>query len=250
MATVDGLNNVPGNYEVKTPYGNKEDNQVSVDSFLQLMIAQLKNQDFMNPTDDTQYVTQLAQFATMQQMQELAYYSKTNYVMSLVGKDVTVASLSLGGSVNKVSGPVEKVVLSNNDFLIYVKGKGYTMNQIMTVDSPGSIANGDADNATKISVMLMNRTSTSASLRWDPPSQDPEVNEKYTYKVYYSENKEFDTVAQVKNGTLVGNTDASSTIMDINSLEPGKTYFANVVVTAPDGTERVYQKLTFTTKEA
>ena len=36
-------------------------------SFLTLLVAQLKNQDFMNPVDDTQYVTQLAQISTMQQ---------------------------------------------------------------------------------------------------------------------------------------------------------------------------------------
>ena len=58
-------------------YSRKEsDRQVSIDDFLVLMVEQLKNQDFMNPVDDTQYVTQLAQFTTMQQMQELAYNAK------------------------------------------------------------------------------------------------------------------------------------------------------------------------------
>ena len=33
---------------------------VTADDFLSLMVAQLTNQDFMNPVDDTQYVTQLA----------------------------------------------------------------------------------------------------------------------------------------------------------------------------------------------
>ena len=76
-------------------FTDDSDNGVSVDDFLNLMVAQLQNQDFMNPVDDTQYVTQLAQFATMQQMQELATYMKTNYVMSLVGKEVTAARFSL-----------------------------------------------------------------------------------------------------------------------------------------------------------
>ena len=67
-------------------FTDDSDNGVSVDDFLNLMVAQLQNQDFMNPVDDTQYVTQLAQFATMQQMQELATYMKINNVMSLVGK--------------------------------------------------------------------------------------------------------------------------------------------------------------------
>ena len=87
----------------------------------------------MNPMEDTAYVTQLAQFATMQQMQELAYYSKINYVVSLVGKEVTAAKLSVGGNVEKVTGEVEKVSLVNNEYTVYVKGKPYALSQIMQV---------------------------------------------------------------------------------------------------------------------
>ena len=37
------------------------------------MLNQLSNQDFMNPVDDTQYMSQLAQIASMQAMQEMAH---------------------------------------------------------------------------------------------------------------------------------------------------------------------------------
>ena len=42
---------------------------VSQNMFLQLLIAQLKNQDPTSPSDSTQFVTQLAQFQTMEQSQ-------------------------------------------------------------------------------------------------------------------------------------------------------------------------------------
>jgi flagellar basal-body rod modification protein FlgD len=35
--------------------------------FLQLLVTQLKNQDPANPADSTQFVTQLAQFTTLEQ---------------------------------------------------------------------------------------------------------------------------------------------------------------------------------------
>jgi flagellar basal-body rod modification protein FlgD len=35
--------------------------------FLQLLVAQLQNQDPSSPSDSTQFVTQLAQFQTMEQ---------------------------------------------------------------------------------------------------------------------------------------------------------------------------------------
>jgi len=42
---------------------------VDKNMFLQLLVAQLQNQDPLNPTDSSQFVTQLAQF---QQMEETA----------------------------------------------------------------------------------------------------------------------------------------------------------------------------------
>lgn len=40
---------------------------VTENMFLQLLVAQLKHQDPSNPADSTQFVTQLAQFQTMEQ---------------------------------------------------------------------------------------------------------------------------------------------------------------------------------------
>jgi flagellar basal-body rod modification protein FlgD len=43
-------------------------NQVTKDAFLQLLVAQIKNQDPLNPADGTQFLTQLAQFSELEQM--------------------------------------------------------------------------------------------------------------------------------------------------------------------------------------
>ena len=41
--------------------------QVTKNMFLQLLVAQIKNQDPMNPTDGVQFLTQLAQFQQLEQ---------------------------------------------------------------------------------------------------------------------------------------------------------------------------------------
>ena len=107
--------------------------QVSVDNFLELMVAQLKNQDFTNPVDDTQYIAQLAQFATMQSMQELNYYSQSNYVISMVGKEVTASKLSVGGKLETVTGVVTKVSLVDNQFAVFVGDEMFSLSQIMEI---------------------------------------------------------------------------------------------------------------------
>lgn len=45
--------------------------EASKDLFLKLLVAQMQNQDPFNPQDPTQYVTQLSQFTTMEQIMDL-----------------------------------------------------------------------------------------------------------------------------------------------------------------------------------
>ncbi|HET8588091.1 MAG TPA: flagellar hook capping FlgD N-terminal domain-containing protein [Nakamurella sp.] len=46
--------------------------QLGGDTFLKLMVAQLRNQDPMNPTDSTQFLAQTAQFTTVEKLTTMA----------------------------------------------------------------------------------------------------------------------------------------------------------------------------------
>lgn len=135
----ENIINSAGKDKVENPYGdavfsdNSED-ALNVSDFFSLMITQLTNQDFMNPVDDTQYLAQLAQFSTMQQMTELAKYSKTNYATSLIGKEVTVAKNSENGGIDDgdafITGIVDRVSIKNDTYYVQVNGVDYTLSQI------------------------------------------------------------------------------------------------------------------------
>ena len=110
-------------------FGDGDDKKVSMDDFLTLMVAQLKNQDFMNPVDDTQYVTQLA---------------KSSYVASLVGKNVSAAKFTVSGELKKADGVVEKISLLDGKFVIYVDGEAFSMDEIMEIkDKPAAEGSGE-----------------------------------------------------------------------------------------------------------
>ena len=237
----DGSTNV-GGIDVNTPYEDDKGG-VKVEDFLNLMIAQMTNQDFMNPTDDTQYVTQMAQFATMQAMQELSHYSQNSYVAGLVGKSVTVATLGLGGSVSSETGIVTKVNLSGDDYTITVNGKEYKLSQIMNVSSPDSTATQeDLDNAGKMTPVIMSEGKDSIKIRWDSPLTDEVASGELRYDVYYTTDGslDFTNLAGVKKGEMVGQN-MKDTELNITGLEPGKTYFINVVVRNQSGSQAVYQ---------
>lgn len=246
VPTVGDMYKPAGGLDVNTPYIDGDQDSVNVQDFLQLMIAQLRNQDFTNPVDDTQYVTQLAQFASMQQMQELAYYSKTSYAMGLVGQTVTVASYSIGGNVKRAVGAVEKVTLVDNEYMITVGGNDYRLNQIMSVGS----ASPDVEDTTKLTPILLKKNADSASVRWDPPTNDELDKDQFTYEVYYSEKSEFDTLDDVKKGKLAGTVKpGEEPTFNITGLEAGKTYYVNIIGRTPAGKETVYSKLVFETSK-
>lgn len=126
-------------------FTDKKQSAVSTEDFLSLMVAQMTNQDFMNPMDDTQFVTQLAQFSSMQMMQEMANYSKTSYVMSLVGKNVTAARITVSGNLEKETGPVQKITLTNNEFGIYVNDKKFSLEQLMEIGTTAETGSDATD---------------------------------------------------------------------------------------------------------
>jgi flagellar basal-body rod modification protein FlgD len=62
-AALSTLNSTPATTQVGANANNAQMNQ-----FLTLLVAQLQNQDPMKPTDPTQFVAQLAQFSTVEQL--------------------------------------------------------------------------------------------------------------------------------------------------------------------------------------
>lgn len=125
---------------------DENENALGLDSFLKLMVTQLTNQDFMNPVDDTQFISQMAQFSTLQAMSEMSSNMKNNYVLSLVGQEVTCAKFNVSGNLVKETGKVERVTLSDNEFALYVNGEKFTLSQIMELGKKGE-AKSDADEA-------------------------------------------------------------------------------------------------------
>lgn len=229
-------------------FSDKGTNELTADDFLQLMVQQLKNQDFMNPLDDSQYLSQLAQFSSMQQMKELAEYSKSNYVMSLIGKNVTVANISVSGTVNKDTGPVEKVSLVDNEYRIYVNGTSYTLNQIMEINQTTSGSDGGL--GVKNKSVTAKVTGTDVTLSWPLASSSDADKDTLKYSVYYSKNSNMTTVDDVlANGILLGKENRTAlTGEEIKGLDPDTTYFANVIVTDSDNNKYVYQRCTFRTE--
>lgn len=67
MSTINGVSN---STTISNPSASKtsKPDMVSQDSFLKLLVAQIKHQDPLNPADGTQFLAQLAQFSGLEQL--------------------------------------------------------------------------------------------------------------------------------------------------------------------------------------
>jgi flagellar basal-body rod modification protein FlgD len=108
---------------------------LSKNQFLQLMMAQLQNQDPMSPnsSDPTAYVTQLAQFTALEQQTNTAQST----AQSAASEQSTAALALLGHTVNYIdssgnsgSGQVQKVDFTSS-------GPSLTVNGVSGIDPNG-----------------------------------------------------------------------------------------------------------------
>ena len=67
----DAANSSDNSNSSKTTTTDQTDSLTSKDTFLQLLVAQIRNQDPLQPTDGIQFVTQLAQYSSLEQTIEL-----------------------------------------------------------------------------------------------------------------------------------------------------------------------------------
>lgn len=89
-------------------------NKLGQDQFLKLMTAQLNNQNPLKPQDNTEFLTQMAQFSTVSGIQDLQESFKS--FSSTMQQDQAMTSSSLVG--RSVSVTSNKAILPNNGTML------------------------------------------------------------------------------------------------------------------------------------
>jgi flagellar basal-body rod modification protein FlgD len=114
--------------------GRKTSNVLGKDDFLKLLITQLQNQDPTSPMENTEFIAQMAQFSSLEQMtnmsssfSKMAAYISSSEATATLGKTV---ELDIGDT--NITGIVEGATRGENPQVL-VNGMYYSMDKIKAV---------------------------------------------------------------------------------------------------------------------
>lgn len=120
----------------------KKNNELATEDFLQIMAASIKTPSLPGESGgsggggETDYLAQLAQFNTLDQLTSVSEMLNMNVLMTqqqqalgLLGKEVKVA----GAESGFINGTVDKVKFDQGYATIQVDGKDYTLNDLLEV---------------------------------------------------------------------------------------------------------------------
>lgn len=109
---------------------------INQDQFLQLLVTQLRHQDPLNPTDGSQFAAQLAQFSTLDQLQQLnGHFSDMLSLQqlsggsSLIGRKVRYKP----GAGAEIQGVVSSLGVANGKVQLLINGSQVPLAQVTGV---------------------------------------------------------------------------------------------------------------------
>lgn len=126
-------------------YGEKKTSrttgsQLSKDAFLQLLVTELKYQNPLNPTDDKEFLAQMAQFSSLEQMQNMAAAMNAQQANNLIGKTVTATLIGdTSGQDQTITGVVEATKIKFGKSYVVVNGNDIEVNQIQSIYDTGNM---------------------------------------------------------------------------------------------------------------
>lgn len=113
---------------------NRNTGELGKDDFLNLLVTQLRYQDPLKPMEDKEFIAQMAQFSSLEQMQNMNTSFESVKAFSLIGKRVTAnIADEITGEVSVVEGDVSAVKMSGGKTFVIVRGEDIPIDRITNV---------------------------------------------------------------------------------------------------------------------
>jgi flagellar basal-body rod modification protein FlgD len=114
--------------------------QLTGGDFMKLLISQVQHQDPLQPMTNAEFATQMAQFSTLQSIDEL----NSNFAQMLLLQNLTQGANLVGknvvyqptGETSTSQGIVQSVSLQNGQLLLQIGGQHVPLNQVQQITQP------------------------------------------------------------------------------------------------------------------
>ena len=106
------------------------------DEFMKLLTTQMQYQDPLNPQSDQDFIAQLAQFSSLEQMQNLNSTFNNTSAYALIDKYVEIESSDSTGKQESAEGIVDSVKVNKNGAEVVIDGRSFSVDDIYKVSSP------------------------------------------------------------------------------------------------------------------
>ena len=114
--------------------GRKTSNELGKDDFLKLLITQLSNQDPTNPMENTEFISQMAQFSSLEQMTNMStsFSKMASFINSSEAASTLGKTVELNIRDTTTTGIVEGATRGENPQIL-VNGMYYSMDKIAAI---------------------------------------------------------------------------------------------------------------------
>lgn len=149
MADIAGLLGAGSGFRPENSTSRKNNTELDMQDFLQLMIVQLQNQTIDDTMDSSEMMNQMIQMQMITAMSNMTETSVQSYASSLVGKVVTIGIVTDKGLEEREVIVTGTGVMNGQQVIFGKDSKGnietYGLNQIMAVGQLPPIEKPDED---------------------------------------------------------------------------------------------------------
>lgn len=118
---------------IASQVSNKNKSDMNKDTFLQLLVAQMKYQDPLEPTSNTEYISQYATFTQVEEIQNMAASMELSRASSLVGQEVMIETKDDDGVTKSVQGKVDYVTYENGKAYVSIDESLYSVSDVTSI---------------------------------------------------------------------------------------------------------------------
>ncbi|TXK68117.1 flagellar hook capping FlgD N-terminal domain-containing protein [Paenibacillus sp. N3.4] len=118
---------------------DKDNKTLGKDDFLKILITQLKNQDPTQPLQDKEFIAQMAQFTSVEQLTNMAGEMKLmrqslGFVSGLIGKTISWMDNDASGASVEKTGIVDSIVFKDGNQYATVKGEEISLDKLSKIE--------------------------------------------------------------------------------------------------------------------